>query len=41
MGLEHIYQLGGTPIAHPHGARQIAMVEQAQLFATDVIPHFR
>ena len=41
MGLQHIYQLGGTPVAHPHGARQIAMVEQAQLFATDVIPHCR
>ena len=41
MGLQHIYQLGGTPVAHPHGARQIAMVEQAHLFATDVIPHCR
>ena len=41
LGLEHVYQLGGSPVAHPHGARQIAMVEQAKLFASHVIPHFR
>lgn len=41
LGLEHVYQLGGSPVAHPHGARQMAMVEQAKLFAAQVIPHFR
>jgi 5,10-methylenetetrahydromethanopterin reductase len=41
IGLDHVYQLGGSPVAHPHGARQAAMVEQAKLFATEVIPHFR
>lgn len=41
IGLDHIYQLGGSPVAHPHGARQAAMVEQAKLYATEVIPHFR
>ena len=41
LGLDHVYQLGGSPVAHPHGARQQAMVEQARLFATDVMPYFR
>ncbi len=41
LGLDHVYQLGGSPVAHPHGERQAAMVEQARLFATDVMPHFR
>ena len=41
LGLEHVYQLGGSPVAHPHGARQVAMVEQAKLFASHVMPHFR
>ena len=41
LGLEHVYQLGGSPVAHPHDARQTAMVEQAQLFATEVMPLFR
>ena len=41
IGLDHVYQLGGSPVAHPHGARQAAMVEQAKLYATEVIPHFR
>jgi len=41
MGLDHVYQLGGSPVPHPHGARQAAMVEQARLYATEVIPHFR
>jgi 5,10-methylenetetrahydromethanopterin reductase len=41
MGLDHVYQLGGSPVAHPHGARQEAMVEQARLYATEVLPHFR
>lgn len=41
LGLEHVYLLGGSPVAHPHGERQAAMVEQTRLFATDVMPHFR
>ncbi|MCB1624332.1 MAG: LLM class flavin-dependent oxidoreductase [Pseudomonadales bacterium] len=41
LGLDHVYQLGGSAVAHPHGARQAAMVEQARLFATDVMPYFR
>lgn len=41
LGLDHVYQLGGSPVAHPHGPRQAAMVEQARLYATEVIPHFR
>jgi 5,10-methylenetetrahydromethanopterin reductase len=41
MGLDHVYQLGGSPVAHPHGARQEAMVRQAALYASDVMPHFR
>lgn len=41
LGLEHVYQLGGSPVAHPHGERQIAMVKQARLFAEQVVPHFR
>jgi 5,10-methylenetetrahydromethanopterin reductase len=41
LGLDHVYQLGGSPVARPHGARQVAMVEQARLYATDVVPYFR
>lgn len=41
LGLEHVYQLGGSPVAQPHGARQAAMVEQAAGFAREVIPYFR
>jgi 5,10-methylenetetrahydromethanopterin reductase len=41
MGLDHVYQLGGSPVPHPHGARQEAMVRQAALYASEVIPHFR
>ena len=41
LGIEHVYQLGGSPVAHPHGARQVAMVEQAKLFASHVMPRFR
>ena len=41
LGLQHVYQLGGSPIAHPHGERQRGMVEQAGFFARDVIPYFR
>jgi len=41
LGLDHIYVLGGSPVAHPHGERQAAMVEQARLFADQVLPRFR
>jgi alkanesulfonate monooxygenase SsuD/methylene tetrahydromethanopterin reductase-like flavin-dependent oxidoreductase (luciferase family) len=41
MGLDHVYQLGGSPVAHPHGARQAAMVGQAELYARQVLPYFR
>ena len=41
MGLDHVYQLGGSPVAHPHGPRQEAMVRQAALYANEVLPHFR
>ena len=41
LGLDHVYILGGSPVAHPHGARQEAMVEQTRHFARDVMPHFR
>jgi 5,10-methylenetetrahydromethanopterin reductase len=41
LGIEHVYQLGGSPVAQPHGERQVALVKQASLFANEVIPHFR
>ncbi len=41
LGLDHVYQLGGSPVAHPHGERQAGMVQQARLFATEVMPAFR
>lgn len=41
MGLDHVYQLGGSPVAHPHGARQAALIEQARLYAAEVVSHFR
>jgi len=41
MGLDHVYQLGGSPVAHPHGDRQEAMVNQAALYAREVLPYFR
>ena len=41
MGLKHIYLLGGTPYAEPHGKRITGIVEVAELFATDVMPRIR
>ena len=41
LGLDHIYILGGSPVAHPHGERQAAMVEQTRLFAETVLPAIR
>jgi len=40
-GLDHVYLLGGSPVASPHGARQAAMVEQTRLFAATVMPRLR
>ena len=36
--LDHICILGGSPVATPHSARQVAMVEQTRLFAEAVLP---
>ena len=41
LGLDHVYILGGSPVAHPHGERQAAMIEQTRLFASDVLPRIR
>ena len=41
QGLDHVYILGGSPVAHPHGERQVAMIRQTQLFADEVLPAFR
>ena len=38
LGLNHIYILGGSPIAEPRDARVRAMVEQTEVFANDVLP---
>ena len=40
LGLDHIYVLGGSPVASPHGERQAAMIKQTRLFADEVMPHF-
>ncbi len=40
LGLDHVYLLGGSPVAHPHGERQAAMVRQSRLFADEVLPAF-
>jgi 5,10-methylenetetrahydromethanopterin reductase len=41
LGLDHIYVLGGSPVAAPHGARQAALVQQTRLFAEQVMPKLR
>lgn len=41
LGLDHVYVLGGSPVASPHGERQVAMLEQTRLFAERVMPGFR
>jgi len=41
LGLDHVYILGGSPVPHPHGERQAAMVAQARNFAEQVLPKFR
>ena len=41
LGLDHVYILGGSPVPHPHGERQAAMVELARLFAAEVMSPLR
>lgn len=41
MGLDHVYVLGGSPVAAPHGERQAALVHQTRLFAEQVLPELR
>ncbi len=41
LGLDHVYLLGGSPVAHPHGERQAGLIRQTQLFADRVLPEFR
>lgn len=41
LGLEHVYILGGSPVAAPHGERVSAAVDQTGHFAREVMPHFR
>jgi len=41
LGLDHVYLLGGSPVAHPHGERQAGMVEQTRHFAEGVLPRLR
>jgi len=41
LGLDHVYILGGSPVAHPHGERQAGMVEQNRMFAAEVLPNFK
>jgi 5,10-methylenetetrahydromethanopterin reductase len=41
LGLDHVYLLGGSPVANPHGERQAGMIKQTVLFAEQVLPHFQ
>ena len=41
LGLDHVYILGGSPVANPHGERQAGMIQQTKLFAEKVMPEFR
>ena len=41
LGLDHIYLLGGSPIAEPRDARLRAMVDQTEIFADQVLPYFK
>lgn len=40
-GLQHVYILGGSAVAHPHGERITGAVDQVEHFAKDVMPHVR
>lgn len=37
-GLDHIYIIGGSPVAHPVGERMKGLIEHQQLFAKKVLP---
>jgi len=41
IGLDHVYLLGGSPVAHPHGERQAGMIAQTRNFAEQVLPRFK
>jgi 5,10-methylenetetrahydromethanopterin reductase len=41
IGLDHVYLLGGSPVARPHGERQAGMIRQTKLFAEQVLPKLR
>ena len=41
LGLDHVYLLGGSPVAEPRDARLRAMVEQTEIFANEVLPIFK
>jgi len=41
LGLDHVYLLGGSPVAHPHGERQAGMIQQTRLFAEKVLPKIK
>ena len=41
LGLDHVYLLGGSPVAYPHGERQAGMIKQTRLFAEKVLPELR
>ena len=41
LGLDHVYLLGGSPVAEPRDARLRAMVDQTKIFADQVLPHFK
>jgi len=41
IGLDHVYLLGGSPVAHPHGERQAGMIAQTRHFADQVLPQFK
>lgn len=41
MGLQHIYLLGGSPYAEPHGKRITGVVDMSELFAREVMPQIR
>ena len=41
MGLQHVYLLGGSPYAEPHGKRTVGVVDMSELFAKAAMPQIR
>jgi hypothetical protein len=41
MGLEHVYLLGGSPYAEPHGKRITGVVDMSELFAAEAMPQIK